>query len=535
METIPWAQSPATPGPCELAVGDGQLLERFIRERDESAFAELVRRHGPMVLGVCRRVLDNPHDAEDCFQAAFMVLVRKAESVRPSSMVGNWLYGVAYRTALEARKLAARRRIIEKKKVAESPGTAVPGPWASLRPELDRELSRLPDKYRAILVACDLEGKTRREVAAALDLPDGTVASRLARARRMLAKRMSRYQAISAGALACLLTEKAAEPVPPRLLEATVKAAEELAAAPAFEGTLSPIVARLCDAVIKSMLWTKIQVGAASLAALAMIAFALIAIIPAVQAERKAGAAGLVKSDKVKPRQYLRDCIVAKVDAEKQKLELRQTAGPAPGPAVTYDLAVAPGAEIIIDGHESRLTDLREGCAVQVEMDADAGGSCQARRIEALGEELRGVVLAVDAGAVTLAAGQDADKRICRLDADSRVTIDGKQATWSDLKAKMKVAVRMSAQGPVALEVCAAGSKVAGTVKAVNAGKQTLEVSIDDAQMVAEAAVSADAEVTIATGKAKLSDVKAGMRVIVQMSAVTEPSFIVAITERPRK
>src|SRR5262245_40703289 len=97
---------------------DGDLLGRFIRDRDESAFAEIVRRHGMMVLGVCQRVLDNRHDAEDCFQAAFMVLVRKAATIQPRDMVGNWLYGVAYRTALEARKLASRRRNLEKKKQA---------------------------------------------------------------------------------------------------------------------------------------------------------------------------------------------------------------------------------------------------------------------------------------------------------------------------------------------------------------------------------------------------------------------------------
>src|SRR5262245_28192187 len=99
-------------------VSDGRLLDRFIQNHDESAFAEIVRRHGVMVLGVCQRVLDNRHDAEDCFQAAFMVLVRKATTIHPRDMVGNWLYGVAYRTALEARKLAARRRNLEKKKHA---------------------------------------------------------------------------------------------------------------------------------------------------------------------------------------------------------------------------------------------------------------------------------------------------------------------------------------------------------------------------------------------------------------------------------
>src|SRR5476651_474684 len=91
-------------------VSDGHLLDRFISRKDESAFTELVRRHGRMVLGVCQRVLDNPHDAEDCLQAAFLVLVRKATTIQPREMVGNWLYGVAYRTALEAKKMAARRR-----------------------------------------------------------------------------------------------------------------------------------------------------------------------------------------------------------------------------------------------------------------------------------------------------------------------------------------------------------------------------------------------------------------------------------------
>src|SRR5215475_7226772 len=145
----------------ELTVDDGHLLERFILQQDESAFSELVRRHGPMVLGVCRRVLDNAHDADDCFQAVFMVLVRKADSVQPRSNVGNWLYGVAYRTALEARKLAARRRVIEKKKIA-APQPEPASVWQEMRPVLDRELNRLPDNFRFVIVACDLEGKTRR-------------------------------------------------------------------------------------------------------------------------------------------------------------------------------------------------------------------------------------------------------------------------------------------------------------------------------------------------------------------------------------
>src|ERR1043166_8604545 len=138
-------------------------------------------------------------------------------------MVGNWLYGVAYRTALEAKKMAARRRNRERKKFDmarfNADGDANPDRWQELKPLLDAELNRLPDKYRHVLIACDLEGRTRKDVAHALDVPEGTVASRLARARMLLAKRLSRRGfAITTAALAGLLADKATGAfVPPDL------------------------------------------------------------------------------------------------------------------------------------------------------------------------------------------------------------------------------------------------------------------------------------------------------------------------------
>jgi RNA polymerase sigma factor (sigma-70 family) len=145
---------------------DGQLLEDFIGRRDEAALTALVRQHGPMVWGVCRRTLPNYHDAEDAFQATFLVLVRKAAAVVPRELVANWLYGVAHQTALKARATAARRRERERQ-VTEMPEPAVAEPNLrhGLQPLLDEALSRLPDKYRAVIVLCDLEGKTRKEVA----------------------------------------------------------------------------------------------------------------------------------------------------------------------------------------------------------------------------------------------------------------------------------------------------------------------------------------------------------------------------------
>ncbi len=160
-----------------------------------------------MVWGVCRRLLSH-HDAEDAFQATFIVLVRKASSIVPREMVGNWLYGVAHQTALQARRTAARRRAREVQ-VTEMPDTEPQQDrWADLQPLLDEELSRLPDHYRAVIVLCDLEGRTRKEVARQLGCPEGTVASRLARARAMLAKRLTqRGVALSAGALAAVLSQ----------------------------------------------------------------------------------------------------------------------------------------------------------------------------------------------------------------------------------------------------------------------------------------------------------------------------------------
>src|SRR4051812_32704377 len=176
--------------PADGDPGDDQLLAAFVASRDESAFQQIVRRHGPMVHGVCRRVLGNADDADDAFQAVFLVLVRKANSVRPGNLLGNWLHGVAVNVARKGRELNARRRHHEAAAVqAGEPGASATGvaDTGELREVIDQELSRLPADYRAAVVACDLEGRTRKEAASQLGWSEGTVASRLARARGMLA------------------------------------------------------------------------------------------------------------------------------------------------------------------------------------------------------------------------------------------------------------------------------------------------------------------------------------------------------------
>jgi RNA polymerase sigma factor (sigma-70 family) len=258
-------------------LSDGQLLSRFVATRDEASFAALVRRHGPMVLGVCRRVLGDFHDAEDAFQATFLVLARKASSVVQRESLGCWLHGVARHTALRAGATIARRRGREKR-VEHMPHAAAAAPepldWLPL---LDRELGRLPEKYRAAIVLCDLEGRTRREAARLLAVPEGTLSSRLATGRTMLARRLSGCGlTLSGGAMAMAISAGAASAqVPAALVTTTVKAAALVAAGQA--AALSTPAALLMKGVIHAMLLKKLRLAVGTvmlLAALGMGAFA---------------------------------------------------------------------------------------------------------------------------------------------------------------------------------------------------------------------------------------------------------------------
>jgi RNA polymerase sigma factor (sigma-70 family) len=239
---------------------DGQLLESFVSCRDPAAYEALVRRHGPMVWGVCCRVLRNHHDAEDAFQAAFLVLVRKAASISPREMVGNWLYGVAHQTALKARATAAKQRARERQ-VAHLPEPVMrESDCGDLQAVLDLELSRLPDKYRAAIVLCDLEGKTRKEAARQLGVPDGTLAARVARARAMLAKRLARHGlGASPGAMAGGLSRQAATAcVPAAVQSITIQTGKLVASGQGMSGVAAP-VASLAKGVLKAMLMTKVK------------------------------------------------------------------------------------------------------------------------------------------------------------------------------------------------------------------------------------------------------------------------------------
>lgn len=209
---------------------DAELLDQFVASNDEAAFEALVRRHGPMVLRLCRSILHGTQDAEDAFQATFIVLMRRAGSIGQKDLLGHWLYKVAYRVALKARARSSKASEREKE-IAGGRSEEVADPRNSgaafgrdVRPVLDEEIARLPDKYRAPVVLSYLEGKTTDETAQLLGWSRGTVATRLSRARDLLRDRLSRRGlTLTAVGVLALLNDRAVMALPVRLLDATVR------------------------------------------------------------------------------------------------------------------------------------------------------------------------------------------------------------------------------------------------------------------------------------------------------------------------
>jgi RNA polymerase sigma factor (sigma-70 family) len=236
---------------------DGQLLERFAQQQEETAFALLVRRHGPLVLGVCRRMLGNTADAADAFQATFLILVRRAGGMDRHGSLAGWLYRVAYRVAVRARARAARRRDCEREACHMRATSSAEEPAdPDLGPVLTEEVSRLPEKYRSPIVLCYLEGKTQAEAARQLRWPLGTVRGRVARARDLLRQRLTRRGLTLSGGMlvAALSSNEATAAVSTTMLQATVRAALlEAAGQGAAAGAFSAPVTRLGEAVLREM------------------------------------------------------------------------------------------------------------------------------------------------------------------------------------------------------------------------------------------------------------------------------------------
>ena len=257
-------------------LSDAELLQRFLAQRDEAAFEVLVWRHGAAVLNLCHRILRHGHDAEDAFQATFLVLVVKGRSLRKQTSLGSWLYKVAMRVALQARGRAAARAARERHDL-EFPADEPEDPVGDreLRQILHEEVNRLPKRYRLPVILCYLSGQSTAEAAVALGCPRGTVLSRLATARQRLLRRLVRRGVVlSAEGLALALAPTAAK-ASFLLVGTTVKAAVCIAVGKKGAAGVAGSALLLMEGVLQAMLWTKIKTTAATVVLVAALAIGL--------------------------------------------------------------------------------------------------------------------------------------------------------------------------------------------------------------------------------------------------------------------
>ena len=510
---------------------DGRLLECFLARGEGAAFAALVRRHGPMVLGVCRRVLGDWHDAEDAFQATFLVLVRRAASIAPRDAVGPWLYGVAYRTALKARSAAARRRAKERNAwIPPSDRTPVEAA-EDLRPVIDAELSRLPDRYRAAVVLCDLEGKSRRDAAASLGVAEGTLSSRLARARQMLAGRLSR-RGVAPAALS------GAAPLP-ALIHATVQAATRFAAGnAAAAGAAFARAAALAEGVNRAMSLAKWKLTSLVLAVAAAVGVTVGALAPQALADKPAPDPA-AKADKppVGPSVAVS---VQSVDADKHTL-VGVGGDKGSKEEKTYDLA--KDVKVLLeDGlvkgqqKDGALADVTPGSGAQLQLSVD-GKTVVAITVH--GASLQGGVKAVDPSKNTITVavkekGGVAEKTLT-LHKDAKIIVsDGLTKTATpgegkigDLTEGTPVAVQTSAaEKGTAIQVRVLGKTVNGSVKGVDAGTQTVTVTMKEDGAIVDKSYTLvkDARIEVTSGKTTqsgtLADVREGDSASLTLSVV---------------
>jgi RNA polymerase sigma factor (sigma-70 family) len=524
---------------------DGDLLRRFIVERDEAAFSLLVRRHGPMILGVCRRILRDANDAEDAFQATFLVLVRRARSLTSRAVLGDWLHGVARRTALNALRAAAQRRAKEQsmartESIAEKAAN-------DLLPILDEELARLPEKYRLPIVLCELEGQPRRQAAERLGWPEGTVAGRLARARQLLAKRLTqRGVTLSTGAIAAALAPGAAQAsVPAEILSVTVKTAIEVAAGRAVS---SVKVAALADGTMKTLFLTKLKnVVAVVFVFIAMgIGVGVVAsrqILPGQGTQNEHGPAsnqGTPEMEKTtsRPRVYY---TLRKLEVVRQTISVSLYGTT----SIVEDIPLARNVEVFFHGApsafltEGKLSDL--GVAdTPLTLDFASDGKT-VKRITAYLALAPCILTDVDpeAGTIDGISLMHGIRPGLRLRRDAEIRIDGKRSSISELRKGMIVdpyedpsptavlpddGVRttipqLNFKGfmPFAkIEACR--PIVAGTINGVETDKNTLSLTPAGTNLrLNDLPLSADATIVINGKEGRLADIQPGTQVVAEL------------------
>jgi RNA polymerase sigma factor (sigma-70 family) len=557
-------------------VTDAQLLDAFVRTRDQTAFELLVWRHAAMVLGACRRLLHDRHEAEDAFQATFLVLVRKAASISKRDSVGCWLHRVACRIARRARIRAVQRPHhtlpAEGLPARDSPDEVQ---WRDLREVLDEEVERLPEKYRRPFVLCYLEGNTNEQAAHQLGCPMGTLVSWLSRGRERLRNRLARRGVLLSGTLlATLSSSRSADAVPPAsLVKALVEAAIPFAAGNAA-GLVSARTVAWTEGVLQAMFLTRLKISVAVVLLLALVASGSGLLTRTVVAEPRAP-----QAERERPRAEARPApgdaraaaarsevrgVLEALDADKITVAVT---GDGRGETVKKTFTVARNAEVGVTVgigrrgafREAKLADLAPGALVALQLSEDEKA---VQCILADGPTIRGVLKAVNAEKGTLTIGTvvrptrreeapEEKEQTWTLAKGAEVALDdGRGRTFSlketrlvDLPIGALATVKLSTDLKHVLFVQAEGPVVQGVVKAVNPGKREIQLTTrgsgrrEDAGEEKTVTVSPTADILLDDGKGrrfslkegKLEEVPAGALAMLKLTADQTTATVVQV------
>jgi RNA polymerase sigma factor (sigma-70 family) len=528
-------------GECANRISDKQLLESFIARHDDAAFRVLICRHGPMVFRLCRRLLQSEQDAEDAFQATFLVLATRPACVRRKESLGNWLYGVAHRLAWKAKTKAARRRARE----GQSSPAPPPDPLTEITVReaqeiFHQELARLPEKYRAPVVLCCLEGLARDEAARQIGLPLSTLKSRLEGGRERLRARLAKRGLTLPGTLGAVLVgqQAASAALPKGLIDGTVKAATLSAAGAATTSVVSAKVAALTEGMVKSMFLAKLMPVTTLLLVVCVVGAGAVGRSYQTQAAGQTEPPGNVQPRADQAVKQVKDGPeTAKLQQEVKRLqqEVKQLQDEIQRMVYVRNLALAQAA----------FAEKPGGAAPKAKAEGADPGEVR-RYLESQPWTLHDVDLKKDTISVKRAARNysgehvriwDPDGRIVTTNLSSvlvlealplaqgaKVTLDGKEAKLDDLKQELEKVKPGQATGvALSLEFSPGASGVARIDAAAptffqwprlvktDAVKSTITVALDGQEVTLP--VRNDAKVTLYTKEAAFKDLRAGMSV----------------------
>lgn len=506
-----------------------ELIARFHQQRDESAFAALVDKHGPMVLGVCRRKLKDPHAADDAFQATFLILAKKAGQVTWQESLGGWLYQVATHVCRKAVARLSRRESVPLDAGIE-PAAAVPPP-SELSGVLDEELRALPQTYRDPIVLCHLQGMTVEEAAQSLAVSEGQLRGRLFRGREKLRERLTkRGVALSVSALVVSLTAGTARAVPAALRSACL--------ASATTGPVSTSVLTLTHEVLSAMSRTKFHLLVASAVVVAGL-FVTGAVVKTAAAGQPDQATTAVPSPLPEPQNTPKDDDEKKPEEKLDRREGRLKSIDAAGNKLVllteedkFSLPVAAGAKtaVTIARRPVKLADLKEGMEATVTF---RGSEKEAVSVEAGWPTLEADVKAVDVPGGTLTITSEGKNGFelevgFTVAADVEVGVDGIPAGLADIKGGSKVELEFAADKKTVVRIDGKGEKgeLVATVKTADVANKSVTLILqvaghkdDERKVELSFAVAADCTVRLSGKDVKLDDLKADMPVRCRFAA----------------